>query len=114
VRAGRTWGTVDMQNQVKWESLEGRPQDWGRAGWRVHLVLMVAALGSLAVAVRRRAVPVALLVAPVVVTVVSVVGYGNQRFRAAAEPSIAIAAATALVWLASAIWRRWRLQSRAA
>jgi hypothetical protein len=100
VRLGRTWGTVDVRNQLAWESFEGRPVAWGWRGWWWHGALMALAVPTAVVALWRRAVPAALLVTPVVVSLVSMVGYGNQRFRAAAEPSIAIAAAVGMVWLA--------------
>jgi 4-amino-4-deoxy-L-arabinose transferase-like glycosyltransferase len=99
-RIGRTWGLFRPGQQASLEALEGRDLRVERAATRVGWVLAAVALAGLVLLVRRgaRAWP---LVAPLVlVTVTSAITYGNQRFRAPAEPALAVLAAVALVAVA--------------
>lgn len=96
-RVARTWGLF-WPGQV--------PE--GRADWVVYLgvgmyvlLLPLAAYG--AVALRRRGVPIAVVVAPlVVVTLASLLSYGSVRFRHTAELALVVLAAVAL----DQLWRR--------
>jgi hypothetical protein len=94
VRVLRTFGAWDVRGQLRYESFEGRPYGWLWAGWLAHLVVIpLAGLG--AVTLRRRGRPPWLLLVPVgVVVVTAALAYGNQRFRALAEPSLLVLAGT--------------------
>jgi 4-amino-4-deoxy-L-arabinose transferase-like glycosyltransferase len=84
----RTFGLWDIRGQLRYESLEGRPYRWLWAGWVGDAVLTVLALAGV-VALRVRRQPQWFLLVPFgVVALTALVGYGNQRFRALAEPSL--------------------------
>lgn len=101
VRAARTWGVYHrLRQSVYLEALEGRSFRWQLLGTRVGwAVLPLAALGPLALARCRRWW--VLLAAPAMVTIVTFATYGNQRFREAAEPSLAVLAAATVVTVAA-------------
>lgn len=97
VRWLRTWGVYSPSQQVDYESLEGRPRSWQMAGTVMFWVLLPFAIAGVFV-IRRRGLRVWPLLAPVVVvSITAVLTYGQQRFRAGAEPAIVVVAATALV-----------------
>ena len=106
VRWLRTFGLYDPSQQVDYESLEGRPSGWQWAGTVMYWVMVPFAVGG-TVLLRRRRVPIWPLVAPVVaVSITAVLTYGQQRFRAGAEPVIIVAAAVALVAVGRALRSR--------
>jgi hypothetical protein len=108
-RVARAWGVWSPQRLAHDESVETRRQGWQLAAWLVELPVFVFAAAAV-VAHRRRVRDIAiLLAAPVAITVTAVVTYGNQRFRAPAEPSLALLAAWAACALAH---RRTRAQTR--
>ena len=97
VRVLRTFGLWQPRAQADYESLEGRPrraQQTGTVlGW---FVLGLAAFGAAVLHRRRR--PQWPLLAPILsAVVVSALTYGQQRFRAGAEPALCVLAAVALV-----------------
>ena len=99
VRVLRTWGVYAPRQQVDFESLEGRPRRWQMAGTIMYWLLVPFAIGGIVVLARRR-VPIWPLVSTVVVvTITAALTYGQQRFRAGAEPVILVGAAVALVGL---------------
>jgi 4-amino-4-deoxy-L-arabinose transferase-like glycosyltransferase len=99
VRALRTWGVYAPRQQIDFESLEGRPRRWQLAGTVIYWVLLPFAVAGIVLLVRRK-VPVWPLVAPAVVVVLTAAAtYGQQRFRAAAEPALIVAAAVAVTAL---------------
>jgi 4-amino-4-deoxy-L-arabinose transferase-like glycosyltransferase len=102
VRVLRTFGMYDIGDQLKFESLEARPLQWLWYGWIGYLAVGLAALAGAITQLRKnRAVRV--LLVPVAVTVlVSIAGYGNQRFRLPAEPMIVVLAALGI----DAFWQR--------
>ncbi|MGI9645360.1 MAG: hypothetical protein ACR2O6_08645, partial [Ilumatobacteraceae bacterium] len=74
--------------------------EWLWAAWIAWLVLAPLAIVG-AVAQRRAGRELWPLLVPLVITVLVVVAtYGNQRLRAAAEPSVVVLAATGVVALA--------------
>lgn len=108
-RLGRTFGLWDMERTISLGSLEDVDEEWLRAAWYGWLLMAPVAVAG-AVVMRRRGEEVWPLVTPVVVVVViSVTTYGNQRFRVAAEPSAAVFAAYGIV----AGWRRWSARGEA-
>ena len=106
-RALRVWGLWAPAEQARLESVESRNLTWQLFGWGYDMVALVFAVPGTVLLVRRRAVlaPLGAVVAVVVVT--AALSYGNQRFRLAGEPAVAVAAATtvAAFWRASA--DRW-------
>lgn len=105
-RLGRTFGLWDPDGQATLDRVEGRPR-----GVAVAAAVLWYPTAALAVAgwlvLRRRGwswARLAPLWAPVACVVVTVLAfYGTTRFRALAEPSVAILAATALAHRSSAI-----------
>lgn len=97
-RVARLWGVWDVDQQVYLAALEGKSPRWERAGTVFGWALAALALVGLVVTAQgsgRRAM--SLLAAPLVaVTLTGALVYGNPRFRAAAEPAIAVLAAVAV------------------
>jgi hypothetical protein len=108
VRVLRTFGLWDVPGQLRYESLEGRPYRWLWAGWIGDAALAVLAIVG-AVAVRGRGRPLWFLLVPFgLVAITAVAGYGNQRFRALAEPSLLVLAGAGI----AALLPRRRLTDR--
>jgi 4-amino-4-deoxy-L-arabinose transferase-like glycosyltransferase len=100
----RTWGVFRPGQQIRFEALEGRPEGWIRAGTWMYWVLLPLAVGGAVVVARRRTVRLwPLASTAVLVSLTTVVTYGQQRFRVAAEPAIVVLAAVALVTAARRI-----------
>ncbi|HEX7165783.1 MAG TPA: glycosyltransferase family 39 protein [Acidimicrobiales bacterium] len=104
-RVARVWGLWDADQQAYLAALEGKHPDWERAGTFVSWgVLVLAAAG--AVVARRDRERLFVLAAPcVAVTLTAAATYGNARFRAGAEPALAVLAAVALVMAAARVRR---------
>jgi 4-amino-4-deoxy-L-arabinose transferase-like glycosyltransferase len=96
VRELRTWGLYAPRQQIKFESLEGRPRSWQEVGTVMYWVLLPLAVAGAVVLVRRRARVWPLVSTAVVVSVTTALTYGQQRFRTAAEPAIVVLAAVAV------------------
>ncbi len=96
-RLGRTFGVWDVRTNLFFESLEGRDYEWLWAGWIMWIFLAgFAAIGVATLRAHRvRFWP--LLMPLVMVVVMTVITYGNQRFRMGAEPTIVVFAAVGLV-----------------
>lgn len=109
VRVLRTWGLWNPAQQTRIATVEGRTLGWERAGTGLHYVLYVLAIAGGVVLTRRRRWVWPLAAALVAVTVTAALTYGNQRFRAGAEPALAVLAAAAIV----ASWSAWRERSPA-
>jgi hypothetical protein len=106
IRVGRTWGLVSTGDQLRWEAGESRTIKAETAGWYMYLALLVLAIGGGWISRRTWRSWWVLLGPVVVVVLVSAVTYGNQRFRIAAEPTVLILAAVALLRLGSVIGGR--------
>lgn len=99
-RLGRLLDVFEVEQSVFLNNGEGRPVRYVRWAIRAYWVVGLLALAGLAVAVRRRRPGLWVLLAPVAMVVfVAVVTYGGTRFRYAAEPSLVVLAAVALVAL---------------
>jgi hypothetical protein len=97
-RIGRTWSLYRPADMVQYNQGEGREAWVTRLGLFVFYPTLVAAIAGVVVLLRKRAHWVCWIVCvPVItVTVTSMLTYGQTRFRAAAEPSLAVLAAIAL------------------
>ncbi len=106
VRALRLWGLYDPIDQARGEeTVESRQADWQVLAWAAFIVTLGFAVAGF-VRVRGRSAEFAPLLALIVgVTFVGIVSWGNQRFRLAAEPAIAVYAAVAVVALVRRITR---------
>jgi 4-amino-4-deoxy-L-arabinose transferase-like glycosyltransferase len=99
VRVLRTWGLYAPRQEAAFEEDEGRHRPVQIAG-SLEVLALLPMGGAGVIILRRRGVPVwPLLAAALAVTVASAGGFGDTRFRAAAEPSIVVGAAVAIVAL---------------
>jgi hypothetical protein len=95
-RIGRTWGLFQPGVTASLDERDGRPSWVGTLGLWFYYPLLVLAISG-AILMRNRLDRLWQLLVPVVlVTVVSIVTYGQTRFRVPAEPSIVVLAAIAL------------------
>lgn len=106
-RALRVWGLWPPVEQARLESIESRNETWQLVGWAYDLLVLAVSVPGIVILFRGKETiaPLAAVVISVIVT--AVLSYGNQRFRLAAEPAMAVAAATAMVsfWQALATRR---------
>jgi hypothetical protein len=109
-RIGRTWSLYRPADMIRYNLGEGREAWVTRLGFVAFYPTLVAAIAGVVVLLRRRARGVCWIVCvPVItVTLTSIVTYGQTRFRAAAEPSLAVLAAIAL----AAAWSWWQRSRR--
>jgi 4-amino-4-deoxy-L-arabinose transferase-like glycosyltransferase len=98
-RVGRTWSLYRPVDMVRYNVGEGRERWVTRLGLVAFYPTLVAAGAGVVVIFRRhrRRLLAVLLTPVVVVTLTSAATYGQTRFRAAAEPSLAVLAAVAIV-----------------
>lgn len=98
-RVARTWSLYRPLDMVKFNEGEDREGWVTRLGLVAYYPTMIAAIGGAAVLWRRRRRGVLwVMCAPVVVvTIGAIVTYGQTRFRAPAEPALAILAAVGIV-----------------
>lgn len=104
IRALRTWGAFDPGGQLRWETVESRDEGWHRLGYAVHVVVVALAILG-ASRLRRSTTLVPLGAMAGLVTLVAVVAYGNQRFRAPADVALAVLAGVAVAGLLSPVWQ---------
>lgn len=97
IRLLRLWGLYPTAVQLRYEASESRSFETVVVAHRLHLAAAALALAGVVLARRRRVVAWPLLVGALAVSISAVATYGNQRFRAAFEPSMAVLAAVALV-----------------
>jgi 4-amino-4-deoxy-L-arabinose transferase-like glycosyltransferase len=107
-RLGRTWSLFRPADMVKINTGEDREEWVTRLGLVAYYpTLLFAIVGVVSLARRRaRAVLWVLLVPVVIVTLNTVITYGQTRFRAGAEPSLALLAAVGGVALIERVRRR--------
>jgi 4-amino-4-deoxy-L-arabinose transferase-like glycosyltransferase len=98
-RIGRTWGVYRVGDMVWFNEGEGRERWITRVGVIVlYPTLLLAIIGAVVLWRRRQRWTLWVLLVPaIVVTIGSALTYGQTRFRAAAEPSLAILAAVAVI-----------------
>jgi 4-amino-4-deoxy-L-arabinose transferase-like glycosyltransferase len=97
VRILRTWGVYQPKRMI--DEAEGRDRTMETLGTVVYFLLLPLAVYGAIVLRRRRAPLWVLLVPPVVVTIVTVLGYGYPRFRHSADLVIVVLAGLALAHL---------------
>jgi 4-amino-4-deoxy-L-arabinose transferase-like glycosyltransferase len=113
VRVLRTWDFFRPRQQIELSGQEARDTRVQRIGVIVYYPLLVLAVAGAVFLRRRRDVLLVLLAPPAMVTVMSFLGYGITRFRMAAEVSIVVLAALALVTLADRVRERSRASAAA-
>jgi len=107
VRVLRTFGAWDVRTQLYFESFEGRDYRWLWAGWFGWIGVAAAAAGGAFLVDRSVWQQRWLLVVPLgVVALTALASYGNQRFRASAEPGTLVLAAIGLVAMADRLRRQ--------
>jgi hypothetical protein len=99
IRVLRTWDFFRPRQQIELAGQEARDTRVERIGVIVYYLLLALAVAGAVLVRRRREVLLVLLAPAVMVTIMSFVGYGITRFRIAAEISIVVLAAVALVAL---------------
>ena len=114
VRVLRTWDLFRPRQQIELSGQEARDTRVERIGIIVYYLLLPLAVGGAVLLRRRRQTLLVLLAPPVLVTIMSFFGYGITRFRMAAEISIVVLAAVALVALAERLHARREPASRSA
>jgi asparagine N-glycosylation enzyme membrane subunit Stt3 len=102
----RTWGIYAPNQQINFETLEGRPREWQRRGTFMYWLMAPLAIVGAVLLHRARRPIWPLLATAVSVVVVAALTYGQQRFRIAAEPAICVLAAVTLVLATRAIRSR--------
>ena len=111
-REASTWGLGNHTFQLYLAITEGRNKTYEQAGWILYWVMVPFVLiGSVALA-RRSWRTVVIVVAPIgLVAVNAAIFYGSTRVRIAAEPSLAVLAATGVIATANPIVRVLRRES---
>ncbi|MFN8201341.1 MAG: hypothetical protein U0S48_02175 [Solirubrobacteraceae bacterium] len=114
-RLGRLADVYRFDQSVFFNTAEGRPANPVRWGIRAYWAVALLALAGIVLLARRRTFGLLVLLAPIVMVVcVAIVTYGGTRFRYAAEPSLVILAAVALVAAAEGVARSLRSERAAA
>ncbi len=105
-REAATWGLGNHSYQLALALGEGRNETYEQAGWIVYWVMVPFVVIGGVVLARRSWRPFVILVAPLgVVAVNAAIFYGSTRIRTAAEPSLAVLAATGGIAAANRIVR---------
>jgi 4-amino-4-deoxy-L-arabinose transferase-like glycosyltransferase len=117
-RVGRTWSVFRPLDMVSFNEGEGRERTVSYLGLVAYYPTVIAAIAGAVVLWRRRQrMTLWMLCVPALTVTIGVaVTYGQTRFRAAAEPSLAVLAAVALVaaWVEVRARRARSVQSRGA
>ncbi|MGZ4688489.1 MAG: ArnT family glycosyltransferase [Acidimicrobiia bacterium] len=103
-RVGRDWGLFRPGDMLDWNKAEGRPSWITGLGMVFYYPILAFAIGGIVVLRRRRTRQWPLLMPPLIVTVGTVLAYGQTRFRVPAEPSLVVLAAVAIAILSTRWW----------
>jgi 4-amino-4-deoxy-L-arabinose transferase-like glycosyltransferase len=96
-RIGRDWGVFRPGDMLSFGVNEGRPRWVTGLGMVFYYPLVLLGIAGVVLLRRRKIRQWPLLMPPLVVTVATVVSFGQTRFRVPAEPSIVVLAAVAIV-----------------
>lgn len=115
-RIGRTWSLYRPLDMIEFNKGEGREAWVTRLGLVAYYPTLIGAVAGAIILGRRRARRElwVLLVPAIAVTAGVALTYGQTRFRAAAEPSLAVLAAAGLVVGARLAPRAWRARGSGA
>ena len=103
-RIGRDWSLFRPVDMLAWNQREGRASWITGLGLFFYYPLLALAIGGIVVLKRRRIRQWPLLIPPIIVTLGTVLAYGQTRFRVPAEPTIVVLAAVALTALSHRWW----------
>lgn len=104
----RVWGLWDPVQTAHLEVFETRNIPWQIFGWAVDMTLLALAIYGLATLIRRKARIAPMVAVALGVVVTAALSNGNQRFRLAADPVLAVLAAVTLVAALGRLTRRRR------
>jgi 4-amino-4-deoxy-L-arabinose transferase-like glycosyltransferase len=114
-RIGRVTSLYQPVQELRFAQDEGRHRPVQLAGTAAYYLVLGGAIGGF-VLLRRRRVELGPVLAPVVTVLLAALLHGNPRIRFAAEPTLIVGAAVAVVAvhdrLFGARWRRGSAQSR--
>jgi hypothetical protein len=111
-REASTWGLGNHTFQLYLAIAEGRNKTYEQAGWILYWVMVPFVLIGSVVLARRSWRTVVIVVAPIgLVAVNAAIFYGSTRVRIAAEPTLAVLAATGVIATANRIVRVLRRES---
>jgi hypothetical protein len=112
-RLGRTWSLFRPADMIRLNTGEDREEWVTRLGLIAYYpTLVLAIVGAVVLARRRAFVALWVLLVPVlIVTINTVITYGQTRFRAGAEPSLALLAAVGAVALIGRVRHKVRADS---
>jgi 4-amino-4-deoxy-L-arabinose transferase-like glycosyltransferase len=103
-RIGRDWSLFRPGDMLDWNLHEGRARWVTGLGLVFYYPLLLAAIGGVVVMKLRKRRQWPLLMPPLIVTVGTLLSYGQTRFRAPAEPSLVILAAVGIAALVAKWW----------
>lgn len=103
-RIGRDWSLFRPGDMLDWNQHEGRARWVTGLGLVFYYPLLIAAIGGVVVMRLRKKRQWPLLMPPLIVTVASVLSYGQTRFRSPAEPSLVVLAAIGIAALVARWW----------
>jgi asparagine N-glycosylation enzyme membrane subunit Stt3 len=89
---------------LDWNQAEGRPSWITGLGMAFYYPIVLLAIGGIVVLRRRQVRQWPLLMLPLIITIGTVLSYGQTRFRVTAEPSLVVLAAVAIAALAARWW----------
>jgi 4-amino-4-deoxy-L-arabinose transferase-like glycosyltransferase len=103
-RIGRDWGLYRPGDMLSWNVQEGRPRWITGLGMVFYYPLLLLAIAGVVLLERRGKRQWPILMPPLIVTVGTVLSYGQTRFRVPAEPSLVVLAAVTLAALSVRLW----------
>jgi 4-amino-4-deoxy-L-arabinose transferase-like glycosyltransferase len=103
-RIGRDWGVFRPNDMLAINVNEGRPRWVTGLGMVFYYPMLVLGIAGIVVLRRRKIRQWPLLMPPLVVTLATVVSFGNIRFRVPAEPSLVVLASVAAVAIVAHWW----------
>jgi len=105
-REASTWGLGNHSFQMDLAVAGGRNKAYEQLGWITYWILLPFVLVGAVALTRTSWRRLTIIVVPIVVVALNVaITYGSTRFRVAAEPSLAVLAATGVVAVAERTWR---------